>query len=125
MKSSAGGTLLYITNHLSYKSRNELCIYKSTELESRYSDILNPEKTNVTVVCILRHLHIGLNEFNDYYVNNLLDRLSKENKTVFLLCDFNIDLLNYNQHSPNNEILTSLSSHMLLPHIQTTKRNKK
>ena len=57
-------------------------------------------------------------EFNDYYyVNNLLDKLSKENKTVFLLGDFNIDSLNCDQHSPLNEYHDSLSSHMLLPHI--------
>ena len=62
-------------------------------------EIFNPNKTNVIVGCIYRHPHIDLNEFNDYYLNNLLDKLSKENKTVFLLGDFNIDLLNYNQHS--------------------------
>ena len=73
--------------------------------------------------CVYRHPYMELNEFNDYYVNNLLDKLSKENRTVFPLGDFNIDLLNYDQHSPNNEFLDSLSlsSHMLLPHIvQTT-----
>ena len=29
-----------------------------------------------------------------------------ENKTVFFLGDFNIDLLNYDQHSPSNTSLT-------------------
>ena len=32
-ESAAGGTLLYITNNLSYKPRNDLCIYKSKDLE--------------------------------------------------------------------------------------------
>ena len=67
--------------------------------------------------CIYRHPHMNLNEFNDYYINNLLDKLSKENKTVFLLGDFDIDLLNYDQHSLTNEFLDPLSSHVLLPHI--------
>ena len=60
-----------------------------------------------------------LKEFKDYYINNLLDKWSKENKNVSLLGDFNINLLNYDQHSPTNEFLASLSlsSHMLLPHI--------
>ena len=31
MESSAGGTVLYISNHLSYEPRNGLCIYKSIE----------------------------------------------------------------------------------------------
>ena len=34
-ESSADGTLLYISNHLSYKSRNDLCIYKSTKKTNR------------------------------------------------------------------------------------------
>ena len=33
---SAGDTLLYISNHLSYKPRNDLCIYKSRELRSTF-----------------------------------------------------------------------------------------
>ena len=51
-----------------------------------------------------------------------MDKLSKENKTVFLLGGFNIDLLNYDQHSLTNKFLDSLSSHMLLPHtVQPTR----
>ena len=37
-----------------------------------------------------------------------MDKLSKKNKTVFLLGDFNVDLLNYDQHSPTNELFDSL-----------------
>ena len=67
---------------------------------------------------------MDLNEFNDYYIINLLDKVSKENKTVFLLGDFDIDLLNYDQHSLTNEFLDSLSSHMLLPHILQPTRTR-
>ena len=121
---TAGGTLLYISNNLSYKPRNNLCIYKSTELESTFIEILSPKKTNVIVGCICRHPHMDLNEFNDYYIINLLDKVSKENKTVFLLGDFDIDLLNYDQHSLTNDFLDSLSSHMLLPHILQPTRTR-
>ena len=116
-ESAAGGTLLYISNHLSYKPRNDLCIYKSTELESTFIEIFNPKKTNVIVGCIYCDRHMSFSEFNDYYLNNLLDKLSTENKTVSLLGDFNMDLLIYDKHSLTNEFLDSLSSHMLLPHI--------
>ena len=60
---------------------------------------------------------MNINEFNDDYLNELLDKLSKENKTIFLLGDFNINLLNYDIHSPSNKFLDSLSSHNFLPHI--------
>ena len=69
-ESAAGGSLLYISNHLSYKPRNDLCIYKSTELESAFIEILNPKKTYVIVGCIYHHPHMDFNEFNDYYINN-------------------------------------------------------
>ena len=43
-ESHAGGTLLYINNKLSYKLRQDLCVYKSSELESTFIEIINPKK---------------------------------------------------------------------------------
>ena len=43
-ESSAGGTLLYIANHLSYKSRQDLNIHKKNELEFSFIEIMNPKK---------------------------------------------------------------------------------
>ena len=60
---------------------------------------------------------MNINEFNDDYLNEVLDKLSKENKTIFLFGDFNINLLNYDIHPPTKEFLDSLSSRYFLPHI--------
>ena len=60
---------------------------------------------------------MDLNEFNCYYLNPLLEKLSTEQKTVFLLGEFNVDLLKYEQHKVTNEFLYSLSSNMFLPYI--------
>ena len=35
---------------------------------------------------------MDLNEFNNIYLHKLLDIISKQNKTVFLFDDFNINL---------------------------------
>ena len=43
-------------------------------------------------------------------INKLFDKLSKENKSIFLLGDFNINFLNYEIHPPTNEFLDSHSS---------------
>ena len=51
---------------------------------------------------------MSINELHDGYLNELLDKLSKENKTIFLLGDFNINLLNYDIHPPTNEFLDTL-----------------
>ena len=60
---------------------------------------------------------MDLTDFNSNYLNNLHEIVSKEQKTVFLLGDFNIDLLNYNVHNPTNECLDSLASNSFLPYI--------
>ena len=116
-ESSAGGTLLYVRNHLLYKTRNDLNIYKSTELESVFIEIINHKKSNILVGCIYRHPLMDLNEFNDYYLNELLHKLSSESKSVILLGDFNVDLMKCDNHHSANEFLDSLSSHLFLPHI--------
>ena len=43
-ESSAGGTLLYIVNYLSYETRSDLNIYKKFELESTFVEIINIKK---------------------------------------------------------------------------------
>ena len=60
---------------------------------------------------------MDLNDFNTNYLNSLLDKASKEQKSVFLLGDFNINLLNYNDHNPTNEFLDSLASNSFVPYI--------
>ena len=116
-ESHAGGTLLYINNKLSYKLRQDLCIYKSSELESTSIEIINPKKTNIIIGCIYRHPTMNVNEFNDNHLNILLQKISKEKKNVFLLGDFNVDLLKHDKHAGTNEFIDSFSSYMYLPYI--------
>ena len=58
-----------------------------------------------------------LDEFNDIYLNALLNKISKGSNSVFLLSEFYTDLLKYDHHAPTNEFLDSLSSHLFLLHI--------
>ena len=60
---------------------------------------------------------MNINKLNDDYLNELLDKLSKENKTILLIGDFNINLLNYDIHPRTNEFLDFLSSHYFLLHF--------
>ena len=52
---------------------------------------------------------MDLNDFNTNYLNTLLDKVPKEQKSVFLL--------NYNNHNPTNEFLDSLTSNSFAPYI--------
>ena len=47
------------------------------------------------------------------HLSQILEIVSKERKQVFLLGDFNINLLNYNDHQPTNDFLDSLVSTLL------------
>ena len=84
-ETSTGGTLLYIANHLSYKCRNDLNIYKKNELESTFIEIVNPKKSNIIVGVIYRHPSMDLTDFNCNYLNKLLENISKEQKSISYL----------------------------------------
>ena len=53
---------------------------------------------------------MDLTDFNCNYLNKLLENISKEQKSIFLLGDSNINLLNYNEHNQTNEFLDSHAS---------------
>ena len=57
---------------------------------------------------------MDLLDFNSL-IYQLLDQISKEQKQI--LGDFNINLLNYNEHQPTNEFLNSLDSNSIIPYI--------
>ena len=61
-------------------------------------------------------------KLNESYFNLLLDKISKENKSIFLLGDFNVNLQKYDHHPTINEFLDSISSHMFLPYIMQLTR---
>ena len=116
-ETSAGGTLLYIANHLSYKCCNDLNIYKKNELESTFIEIVNPRKSNIIVGVIYRQTSMDLTDFNCNYLNKLLENVSKEQKYIFRLGDFNVNPLKYNEHNQTNELLDSLASNSFIPLI--------
>ena len=53
--------------------------------------------------------------FTDIHLWILLT--SKEQQSIFLLGDFNVNLLNYNDHNETNEFLDSLASNSFIPLI--------
>ena len=97
-ESSAGGTLLYISNRLSYKPRFDLNTLKNNQVESTFIEIINTKKANIGVRCIYKHLNMDAIEFNNH-LNQMLEKVSKEQKQIILFGDFNINLLNYNAYT--------------------------
>ena len=57
---------------------------------------------------------MDLTDFNSNYLIKLLENISKEQKSIFLLGDFNVNLLSYNEHNQTNEFLDSLASNLFV-----------
>ena len=112
---SAGGALLYIVNHLSYKPRTDLNSNKANRLESTSIEIINSRKCNIIVGYLDKHHNMDVFEFNKIILTPL-DKLSEEDKLVFLLDDFNISLLNYNDYQPTNEFLDYVAFNSFIPY---------
>ena len=82
--SNVGGALLYINREHSYKIRKHLKLYKPHKIESVFVEVIMPKRTNI-VRCICRQPDNNIDGFNSNY--------------LFLLGDFNIDLLKFNSCS--------------------------
>ena len=102
---------------LSYKSRPDLNIYKTDQLESTFVEIINPEKSNLLIGSIHKHPNIDVLDFKNNHLSQIFEIVSKKQKQVFLLGDFNKNLLNYNDHQSTNDLLDSLVSNSLVPYI--------
>ena len=84
-------------------------------MESTFTEIFNPRKSNIVVGVIYTHPSMDLADFNCIYFNKLLENTSKEQKSIFLLGDGNVNLLNYNEHNETNEFSDSLASNSNIP----------
>ena len=122
-ESNAEGALLYINRKHSYKIRKDLKLYKPHKIESVFVEVIMPKRTNIIVGCIYRHPDNNIDEFNTNYLRPLLQKLSKESsKNIFLLGDFNIDLLKFNSCSSVCNFLDELSSGYFMPQIFLSSR---
>ena len=115
-ESSATGTLLYISNRLSYKPRIDLNILKKYQVESTFIEIINTKKANTVVGCVYKHPNMDVLEVNNH-LKQMLEKVSEEQKQIFLLGHFNINLLNCNVRQATNRFLDSLASNSIIPYI--------
>ena len=114
-ESNARETPLYIANHLSYRLHTDLSL-KANQHESTLIEIMSYRESNIIVGCLNKHPNMDVSDFNKNYLNTLLDKLSKENKQVFL-GDFSINVPNYNDSQSINELLDSLASNSFITYI--------
>ena len=60
---------------------------------------------------------MGLNKFHQDYLNPLMEKLSNENKKVFLIGDFNVDLMKIAIDVDTSNIFDVITANLIVPHI--------
>ena len=113
-ESNKEGSLPYISTDLSYKTRNDLRMYKSKELESFFIEIINKNDKNTIVYCIYKYPRLTIDEFNNKFLSPMLEKVSFKNKEVYLMGDFNINLLSYESNREIADFLNNLLSNSLV-----------
>ena len=115
-KASKGGVLLYVANHINFKPRPDLNIYKSKELESAFIEIIEPGEANSIIGVIYRHSCMDTTSFNKDFLKKLLFNLSREsnNKNIFIAGDFNFDLIKVSSNDDTAEFFNNMTYNFLL-----------
>ena len=117
-ESTKGGTALYINNKFSSKTRKDIekMLYVPKILESTFAEIIIKGKKNIVIGCIYKHPPMDIDEFNALF-EKAIEKVSSKNKEVYILGDFNIDLLKVDDQSKIDDFYNILCTHFLVPHI--------
>ena len=110
-----GGVGIYVNNKYDYVIRSDLS-NNTPEYESLYVELTSKNKKSVVLGCIYRAPNTDLDKFFEK-LNNTLEIITKSDKELYLMGDFNINLLNTNSHDKSNEFVDLMFSHNLYPLI--------
>ena len=124
-ESSAGGTLIYISQSLSYKPRKYLKIYCPKELEFTFIELLIPNRQSHLTGVVYKHPSMKHDKFNNDFRNDLLEKLTSENKPSIITGDFNLDLIKYMQNTGINQFLENILSNSFIPQITLPQGSQK
>ena len=114
-----GGVAMYIKKGLSYNLLNGVPLIP--ECETLFIEIINPHGKNVVIGIVYRPPSSSI----DTFITNLdmcIESVCKGGKPLYLMGDFNINLLLAEKELKNNSFLTCLNTHSLFPLIDKPTR---
>ena len=114
-RSAAGGVALYASKSLNAVKRTDLSV-TDEEFETVWVEIKNNKSKSSLCCCAYRHPSSSPERFTEH-IETILHNLARENKNIFILGDFNINLLNCANHPASENFLNMLNSNYLLPYI--------
>ena len=116
-----GGVGLYVDNSLNYRPHSDLSCDDSECVESLFVKICITKKKGIIVGIVYRPPNQNANDFVQY-INLIMTRISKENKYIYLMGNFNLNLMNHESHQQTSEFLDIMYSNMLFPLIMQPTR---
>ena len=114
-KSASEGVVIYVNSNLDHSKIDELSKTEG-DFESLWMEIKNNEKKNIICGCIYRHTNTDSVQFIEY-IESTLSKTDCNKLEVFLMGDFNIDLLQYDSITISNDFINSMTTHSFLPYI--------
>ena len=113
--SLCGGCAIYVKSQLDHHIRNDLSVLED-DFETIWVEINNHKSKNFFCCCLYRHPSSDVTNFVDH-MGLMLQKVQKENKSLFIMGDFNINLLSYEAYSETNDFINLMVSHYLLHYI--------
>lgn len=105
------GVGLYLRNDLDFKILSERCFTDANNFESIFVEVNIPSAKNIyrppweNVIEILESFQ------------NMLSIVTQQNKLIYVVGEWNLDLLAHDRHSATDEFINLMYSHMLYPLI--------
>ena len=121
-----GGVSLFIKDNVKYFVRSDLSILNK-HIEVIFVEIDKNQyqsSKNIVVGTLYRPPNTDIEIFNAH-LNNILEILKSENKSVYIMGDYNINLLNVDTHNLSSEFLNLMYSFAFFPVINKPTRISK
>ena len=113
-----GGVALYVHNSFPFNKRNDLDIPGT---ENLFIELQNDKEKNCIIGVIYRPPNTSIDSFLEN-LEGVLNTMSHENKPIYIMGDYNIDILPHKLNNVSLKFLNTLSSYSFLPHINEPTR---
>ena len=111
---AGGGVAIYVDNGLKFKVLDDMTTVVDNLFECLTIEVCMERGRNIIISCIYRAPGTSIDVFTEYVESMLV---SKNNKTIFICGDFNIDLLNPNKVKAIDDCIDTMYSMSLFPKI--------
>ena len=119
-QSAAGGVGIYVKSSLKADKGLDLSTFTS-DFKTLWIEIQNTKSKNILFCCAYRHPSSDIDKFNEH-MQEIITKIENEKKLVFIMGNFNINSLNYENHTPTSDFINTFFANHLQPLIlQPTK----